>query len=243
MGFSRIFTGATYAVPLIVVGGATHLWLAVARRRGLHLGLAAVGTALGFVVLATWLLFRQTAWLGLPTTATAQAARASVVSSWHAFQTVVAPTTPQTGFMLAAALAVCFAVFLADWAAFRLWSPIEALVPTLTLAGFTIFVGSSRGQILTTMLYVAAAMGFVLEHRVAQRERTTTWLANQVERGSSWLVHVGAAAHRRLGPGRRDRGPAPARRRPARAWSTGTATRAGAATGSPSARWWTSAAS
>ena len=194
MGFSRIFTGATYAVPLIVVGGATHLWLAVARRRGVHLGLAAVGTALGFVVLATWLLFHQTAWVGLPTGATAEAARGSVVTAWHAFQTVVAPTAPQTGFMLGAALAVCFAVFLADWAAFRLWSPIEALVPTLTLAGFTILVGSSRGQILTTMLYVAAAMAFVLEHRVAQRERTTTWLANQVERGSSWLVHVGAAA-------------------------------------------------
>jgi transglutaminase-like putative cysteine protease len=193
VGFARIFTGATYAVPLIVVGGATHVWLVVARRRGLHLGLAAVATALGFVVLATWLFFRQTAWLALPTTSTADAARSSVSSSWHAFQQVVAPTHPQTGFMLAAAVAVCFAVFLADWAAFRLWAPIEALVPTLTLAGFTMFVGSSRGQILTTMLYVAAAMGFVLEHRVAQRERTTTWLANQVERGSSWLVHVGAA--------------------------------------------------
>ncbi len=194
VGFSRIFSGATYTVPLVVVGGTTHVWLAAARRRGVHLGLAAVGTALGFVVLVTWLVFHQTAWLGLPTSATAEAARSSVLTSWHAFQTVVAPTAPQSGFMLAAALAVCFAVFLADWAAFRLWSPIEALVPTLTLAGFTIFVGSSRGQILTTVLYVAAAMAFVLEHRVAQRERTTTWLANQVERGSSWLVHVGAAA-------------------------------------------------
>ncbi len=194
VGFSRIFTGATYAFPLIVVAGATHVGLAAARRRGLSLGLCALGTILGFVVLVTWLLLHHTAWLGLPTPSTAQAARDSLVSSWHAFETVVAPTAPQTGFQLAAAAAVCFAVFLADWAAFRLWSPIEALVPTLTLAGFTIFVGSSRGQILTTVLYVGAAMVFVLEHRVTQRERTTTWLTNQVERGSAWLVHVGAAA-------------------------------------------------
>jgi transglutaminase-like putative cysteine protease len=195
IGFSRIFTGATYSVPLILMAGAVHVWLLAARRRGLPLGLAAIGTLLGFVVLSTWFFFHETAWLGvIPTGSTAHGAQSALSSSWHAFQQVVAPTAPRAGFMVVAAGALCVAVFLADWAAFRLWAPIEALVPTLTLAGFTMFVGSSRGQILTTMIYAAAAMGFVLEHRVAQRERSTTWLANQVERGSSWLVHVGAAA-------------------------------------------------
>ena len=243
VGFSRIFTGASYAVPLIVVGGATHLWLALARRRRVHLGLAAMGTALGFVVLATWLLFHESAWLGLPTGATAQAARNSVVTSWHAFQTVVAPTTPQSGFMLGAALAVCFAVFLADWAAFRLWSPIEALVPTLTLAGFTIFVGSSRGQILTTMLYVAAAMA-VRPRAPRGPARAHHHLAGQP--GGARLVLARArrrGRHHRLGPGRRRSWPptSPAPANPGS--STGTAARAGAATASPSVRWWTSRAS
>ena len=122
---------------------------------------------------------------------------------------------PGPGFMLVAAFAICFAVFLADWAAFRLWAPIEALVPTLTLFGFTAFVGSTRLQVFATTLYASMALLFVLEHRVAQRERSTTWLANDVERGSSWLVHAGVVATSVRDPRRGVRGTAPAGRRPA----------------------------
>ncbi len=189
--FMRVFAGSSFAWPLLVVAGAAHAGLALARRRGFGLGLTTALSALAFVFLASWLFFGQTTRYLFPTADTLHAAQTAVSSSWQSFQQVVAPAQPQPGFMLAAAFALYFAVFLADWAAFRLWAPIEALVPTLTLFGFATFVGSNRGQVLVALLYGAAAMLFVLEHRVAQRERTTTWLANQVERGSTWLVHIG----------------------------------------------------
>ena len=193
--------------------------------------------------MASWLLFGATTRLLLPTPDTVQTARTALQSSWHAFQQVVAPTTARPGFMLVAAFAICFAVFLADWAAFRLWAPIEALVPTLTLFGFTTFVGSTRLQVFATTIYASTALLFVLEHRVAQRERSTTWLANDVERGSSWLVHAGVVATAVRDPRRgRSWGPTcPAPASPAS--STGTATGAAATPGSPSARSSTSRAS
>ncbi len=103
----------------------------------------------------------------------------------------MAPTAPEPGFLLAAAAGLFFAIFLADWAAFRLWAAVEAIVPSLTVFVFTALVGSARFQVATTTVYAVLALLFVLEHRVAQRERSTTWLANQAERGSSWLLRAG----------------------------------------------------
>jgi transglutaminase-like putative cysteine protease len=192
--FTRLFDGGGFVFPLLIIAGATHLWLATARRRGFGLGLGAAGTALGFVVLASWLIFGSTTRFLLPTTTTASTARSSLTNAWTTFQQVVAPTKAVPGFVLIAAIALCFAVFLADWAAFRLWAPLEALVPSLTLFGFASFMGSSRIEVFATTVYAGAALLFVLEHRVTQRERTTTWLANQVTQGSSWLIRVGTTA-------------------------------------------------
>jgi len=124
-------------------------------------------------------------------TDTLDAARLALDSSWSAFHEVVAPTPAQPGFLLAACFGVFFAVFLADWAAFRLWAPIEALVPTMTLLVFTSLVGSSRGQVLPSALYALTAMFFIVRHRVADRERSTSWLGDHVDRGSTWLLRTG----------------------------------------------------
>ncbi|MGZ4717243.1 MAG: transglutaminase TgpA family protein [Acidimicrobiales bacterium] len=189
--FSRVFAGGDFATPLIVVTVATHLALLAARRKGLGLPVTAAITIPGFVVLASWIFFAQTTWFLLPTADTATAAHHALQSSWSSFQEVVAPTTPEPGFLLAAATGLFFAIFLADWAAFRLWAAVEAIVPSLTVFVFTALVGSARFQVATTTIYAVLALLFVLEHRVAQRERSTAWLANQAERGSAWLLRAG----------------------------------------------------
>jgi transglutaminase-like putative cysteine protease len=191
VGFGRVFTGIAFAGPLLTVAVATHGGLMLARRRGMGLALTTLLTFVGAFVLCSWLFFFDTTRLLIPMPATVDAAMTAFRSSWSTFQEVVAPTAPQPGFLLAASLGVFFAVFLADWAAFRLWAPIEALVPTLTLFVFTAMVGSTRGQVPTMALYLTAALVFLLEHRVAQRERSTAWLADQVAQGSSWLLRTG----------------------------------------------------
>src|SRR4051794_37440629 len=191
--FSRVFSGHDFAGPLLVVGVATHGWLMVARRRGISLAVTTLATAVGFVVLASWLFFADSTRLLVPTPHTFQVAQDALSTSWSSFQDVLAPTEPLTGFLMAAAFGIAFAVFLADWAAFRLWSPIEALVPMLTLFVFTALVGAPNAQIVVTTLFITASLVFVLVHRVTQRERSTSWLPNQVDRGSSWLLRIGAA--------------------------------------------------
>jgi transglutaminase-like putative cysteine protease len=189
--FSRVFAGGDYATPLIVVTLATHLSLLAARRKGLSLPVTAAITVPGYLVLVSWIFFAHTTWFLLPTADTLTAAREALQASWSSFQQVVAPTAPEPGFLLAASAGLFFAIFLADWAAFRLWAAVEAIVPSLTVFVFTALVGSARFQVATTTIYALLALLFVLEHRVAQRERSTTWLANQAERGSAWLLRAG----------------------------------------------------
>ncbi len=191
-GFTRIFTGWDFLGPLAATALVTHLALVLARRKGLSLWITAVLSVFGFALLTSWLFFLNTTRLLIPTPDTVSAARLALDTSWSAFHEVVAPTPPQPGFLLAACFGVFFAVFLADWAAFRLWAPIEALVPTMTLLVFTSLVGSSRGQVLPSALYALTAMLFVVRHRVADRERSTSWLGDQVDRGSTWLLRTGA---------------------------------------------------
>ena len=136
-GFSRIFTGWDFLGPLAITAIVTHGALMLARRRGLSLWSTTVLAIFGFALLMSWLFFFHTTRLLLPTPDTISAARLALDTSWSAFQEVVAPTPSQPGFLLAACFGVFFAVFLADWAAFRLWAPVEALVPTITLFVFT----------------------------------------------------------------------------------------------------------
>ena len=113
--------------------------------------------------------------------------------SWSAFNELTAPVPAQSGFLVAAAVAVFFAVFLADWAAFRLWSPVESIIPALTLFVFCTLLGSDQQRMTSAFLFCAASLWFLLAHRVARLETSSGWLTADIERGSRWLFRAGAA--------------------------------------------------
>ena len=153
----------------------------------------------GFALLMSWLFFFGTTRLLVPTPDTVTAARLALDTSWSAFQEVVAPTPSQPGFLLAACFGVFFAVFLADWAAFRLWAPVEALVPTMTLLVFTALVGSSGGLVLPSAVY---ALGRHVLRRPPPGRRSGA--VHQLAGGPGRPGLELAAAHRRgAGRGRR----------------------------------------
>ncbi len=142
----------------------------------------------GFVLLCIWLFLFHATTAGIPTGATLDAARNAFNESWDAFQSVVAPAPTLTGFVLASCAAVFFAVFLADWAAFRLWSALEAIVPASTLFIFCSLLGSDQHQIVSAVVFSAALLAFLLLHRVARQESAAGWLTADVTRGSRALA-------------------------------------------------------
>ncbi len=241
-GFTRIFTGWDFLGPLAVTAVVTHGALMLARRRGLSLWITTVLAVFGFALLMSWLFFFTTTRLLVPTPDTVTAARLALDTAWAAFQEVVAPTPSQPGFLLAACFGVFFAVFLADWAAFRLWAPVEALVPTMTLLVFTALVGSSEGRVMPEH-------GLRPDRHVVRRP-SPGGRAGAVHRlaGRSGRPGLGlAAAHRRAAGRRRGAGGDAGRHPPARLGRRRPVELARQGHGpelarSRSARWWTSAA-
>ncbi len=191
-GFNRVFLDSTYLGPLTVVAVYSHALLAFARRRGWGIVVSGTVGLAGLVLVGTYLLFASTTRYGLPSGATLEASRSAVTQSWNTFQTVTAPAPPETGFLIACALALYFAAFLADWAAFRLWSAWEAVVPATTLFIFCSLLGSTLNRVLATSVFMATALAFLLMHSVAKRETSAGWLSTDVARGSASLTKTGA---------------------------------------------------
>jgi transglutaminase-like putative cysteine protease len=192
IGFGRVFNDRSYFLPLATVTILTHVYLAVVRRRGWGIALTGVVGVIGLLLTVTYLFFAGSTRLLLPSPDTISQAADALSQSYDTFKNVTAPAPVEPGFLLACSVALFFAAFLADWAAFRLWSAWEAVVPAATLFVFCSNLGSTVGRVPATAVFVATALAFILVHSVAKRETSAGWLSSDVDRGSRALLRVGA---------------------------------------------------
>ncbi len=193
LGFSRIFSTGSFLVPMLVVGAYAHGITMVLRRRGFGVPVVALISIPGFVLLCSWIFFFESTVVGIPTASTITAVNDAFNASWDAFQNIVAPAPPLPGFVLASCAALFFAVFLADWAAFRLWSAFEAVVPASTLFIFCSLLGSTNYRVESAGVFLIALLGFLLLHRIARQETSAGWLTADIDRGSRAGLRTGAA--------------------------------------------------
>jgi len=192
VGFGRIFASWSFLAPLLVVALAGHVTLVLCRRRGYGVLTAFAVSTVEWVLVVTWLFFADTTLALIPTPDTLSTARLELDRSWSAFSHVVSPAPVQTGFLLAAAAAVAGAAFLADWAAFRLWSAREALVPSVTLFVFATLLADDRYRPACAVLMIAAVMAFLLAHRVVDLERSEGWVSSGRARAGRSMLAAGA---------------------------------------------------
>jgi len=191
-GFSRVFLTGEFWGPLFLVTAYSHIALIALRRRGVGILLSAAISFVGLLLTLTYTFFASTLRFGLPSGATIEAARAAMEQSWTTFQTAQAPAPVETGFLLASAFAIFFAVFLADWAAFRLWSSWESLVPATTIFIFCSVLGATERRTESVVAFTTTAVLFLLLHRIARRETSAGWLASDAVRGATAWFRVGA---------------------------------------------------
>ncbi len=191
-GFSRVFLTGEFWGPLFLVTAYSHVALIALRRRGVGVLASAAISSVGLLLTLTYTFFAASLRYGLPSGATIDAARAAMEQSWTTFQTAQAPAPVETGFLLASALAIYVAVFLADWAAFRLWSSWESLVPATTIFVFCSVLGATERRLESVAAFTTTAVLFLLLHRIARRETSAGWLSSDAVRGATAWFRVGA---------------------------------------------------
>ena len=190
-GMSRLFLDGSYFWRVAVLGVAAHLLAMLVRRLHRGVTIAAVVSALGFVVLTSALHYSSTTRFGLPTWATRDAAADDLRAAWDIFSVERAPVEPHVGFLLAAGAAMWVCAFLADWAAFRLVSPIEAAAPTAVVFVFSSVFAADQHQVASTGVFVAALLAFFLTHRTARHDSGANWLGGTAREGNGVLLRTG----------------------------------------------------
>jgi transglutaminase-like putative cysteine protease len=193
IGFGRLFSDGSFFPRLAAFAIGAHAVAIVTRRAGwsvtasVGVSLLALGVTVGVA------LYPDTTFLGIPTGETLSAARADLASVWTEFQSVQAPTPVTTPFLLAAGLSLWWAAFVADWAAFRVWVPFESVVPAGTVFVFSSLFAAHHSQVALTGLFVAAALAFLLVHRVTRQQSSAGWVSEDVRRGTNALLRAGGA--------------------------------------------------
>lgn len=193
VGLRRVFPGTDWLGHLGLQVVAAHAVAAGLRRRGVGFAVsAAVTLAVGALAIA-WLYAGETTTFGLPTGTTLDVLRTAVDDSATAFSEVKAPAPEPvlTGFFVLTAVAIWVGAVLADWAAFRVDAPVEAVLPSATLFVLGAVFGAEIDRMLLAGLWIAAVLAFVLLRRADRLGRTATWVGERRAGGPRTIVVLG----------------------------------------------------
>ncbi|MEO5841284.1 MAG: DUF3488 and transglutaminase-like domain-containing protein [Acidimicrobiales bacterium] len=190
-GFSRLFQNNSYFVKMSALALVSHALALIVRRLGRNIVWSAAISAIGLAVVGGVVFYANTTFVGLPTLATRDAAVADLREAWRLFGTVKAPVAVEPGFVLAGAIAIWVVAFLADWAAFRVWSTLEALFPASIVFVFAALLGRGQHRLMATAIFGAAVLAFALVHRLAKSEMTCSWLAHDPNDGRLAMARIG----------------------------------------------------
>lgn len=191
-GLARLFSGAAFLGPVLVVVAAAHGLALVLRRLGVGTVLAVALSGLGLLITVSWVVEPHTLTLGLPLAPTWHAIAADLQAAATRFAEVRAPTPATRGFVLTCAIASWVAAFAADTFAFRARTRFEALAPSFVLFLFGALLGADRFRLPATGFYLAAVLGFVVLAD-ASRRSAPSWFAGRSGDGERALVRSGLA--------------------------------------------------
>ena len=179
LGMGRLFSDSSFALPVLAAALVVHGSAWACRRLGVGGLLTLPISAGGLLLVAAWTVLPETTAAGIPWKGTLTAAIDALADANQQFGRVVAPVEPADGFVLGAVLGVGLVALMADWAAFRVRSTWESVVPAFGLFVFTSLLGSDRWQWWVIAAQVVAILGVVCTHWARVRVSSTPWLGSR----------------------------------------------------------------
>ncbi len=192
VSYGRVFDDWSFLATAVVFSLASHGLCILGRRLRWPLAVNAVVSLIALVLVAGVARYSTTLSLGVvPTGDTARALGSDIDESWSLFSTITAPTEALPGFIVSVAVGAWITAFLADWAAFRLRSPAEAVAPS-ALLWFVPALFASQHQAVFSILYLLAVLAYLLAERVARVDAGGSWLGGSARVGRAALLAGGA---------------------------------------------------
>jgi transglutaminase-like putative cysteine protease len=167
LGMRRLFADWSYFPPTLAAAVLSHIMSGALRRFRWPLLPATVASAIAMFVVIAAVQYSDTLWLLLPSLDTWRTAGTDLSNAWSAFSVVKAPAEVLPGFVTATAVAVWFLAHIADAAAFRIRTAVEAIAPTFILLVFTSMLGIDSHRLTLTSAFIGCAILFTLLLRIA----------------------------------------------------------------------------
>ncbi len=194
VSLERLFVDTAYLGPVLVLAVASHVVATTTRRFGLGTGVSALISGAAFVLVFTSVLYPDTAAAIFPTSETLDLLGNDLRDAWSIFTDQSAPAESAVGFTATIGVAAWLVAFLADWAAFRLMSPIEAIAPATAIFVFGALMGLERNNLIHAMVFAGAVAAVLLAMRAERQVREETWAAAGSRQGISTTLRVGGAS-------------------------------------------------
>ncbi|HEX7167450.1 MAG TPA: DUF3488 and transglutaminase-like domain-containing protein [Acidimicrobiales bacterium] len=197
VGFGRLFSEGPFLAPIVLSALVAHTVAWWCRNHEVSTGVSVAATMGAVGVVAAWTLFGETTAYGIPIPLTLKTMGEALAQARETYRVVKAPTPAIDGFVLALALAVGIAAFMADWAAFRLATAIEALIPAFSLFAFAAALGFGRYRTFSFVTFGASALTFLVVSNMTTRTRLA-WFGGRPAHGPGTVMRsaalIGAAA-------------------------------------------------
>jgi transglutaminase-like putative cysteine protease len=193
LGFSRLFSGNGYLLPVVLAALTGHAVAWWCRRNDLPTSVSAIATLGAVALIGTWTVLGHTTAYGLPLPLTLREAAALLGDARGQFSVVRAPAPVLPGFVLATVIALGVSAFMADWAAFRLQATFEAVIPAFSLFLFTAALGTAHYRTLAVAMFVAAALAFLVSHGLGRSYRGGSWFGGRPAHGPASIARNAAA--------------------------------------------------
>ncbi len=188
----RIFTDATFAAPLIFTLIVGHGVLIAMRWFGFGSVTSALVSLIATAAAIVAIHYSASAVAAIvPTSATIEQFRVDMTQAQEFFQSTTTPVPPITGFLVVASLGLWVLALAADWAAFRLFAPGQAMIPFVAIVVFVSLLGVDERRMATTATALLCGVLFLLSHRSASRAAQGVWLDQGPGRGYLSLMTAG----------------------------------------------------
>ncbi|MEQ8841267.1 MAG: DUF3488 and transglutaminase-like domain-containing protein [Acidimicrobiales bacterium] len=194
ISLERLFLDTTFLRDLLVLVIGSHVVAAVCRRAELSMLWSTLVSGVALIVLGTAVFYPDVSALIVPTGETLTVLGDDLREAWRVFGEEAAPVPPLRGFLVTTAVLIWYGVFLADWAAFRLRSPLEAVAPAGAVFVFASLLGLDRHEVAHGALFAAGLLAVLLTLRAERQVREEVWVASGAADGVRTTLRVGAAA-------------------------------------------------
>ena len=188
----RIFADDTFISPLLFTLIVGHGVLIAMRWFGFGTATSALLSLVATVAAVVAIHYSASALAAVvPTSATIEQFRSDMTQAQELFQSTKAPVPAVTGFLVISSLGLWIMALAADWAAFRLFAPGQALLPFVSLLVFVSLLGVDEKRLATTATALMCGVLFLLAHRSAARAAHGVWLDHGPGRGYVSLMAAG----------------------------------------------------